>query len=278
MRITDYPQVTQLTAEDVFLVDGTAGTRQILASDALLAAMSFTSVFNRRRVFRGKNLGTSLTTDQKTQIQNGTFKGLWLGDYWQINGVKWRIADFDYWYNSGDSQFNQHHLVIVPDTNLGSVAKMNSSAVTTGGYTGSAMYTTNLSSAKSTISGAFADAVLSHREYLITTVTSGYPSAGEWKDSTVDLMNEFMVYGTSFYTPSGEGTINVKRYTNSPNQLALFAVAPYFIFNTEDGTRISYWLRDVANATSFSRVSSYGAPQDTSASAEYGIRPAFAIG
>lgn len=279
MKITEYPMITSFTDDNVLLADGTAGTKQILAQDAILAMLDLLSVHNRRQVFRGKNLGSSLTTEQKTAIQNGTFKGLCLGDYWEIGGVKYRIADFDYWYGTGDTNFSSHHLVIVPDSNLGTGA-MNSSAVTTGGYVGSAMYTTNIASAKSTIQSAFSDAVLSHREYLINAVTSGYPSGGAWTDSTVDLMNEPMVFGSFIYTPGCTGTVTPKRYTSSATQLALFRVCPQFI-NWPDptGERIGYWLRDVVNTTSFVRVSSYGAPQDTSASnATYGIRPAFAIG
>lgn len=279
MKITEYPMITSFTDDNVLLADGTAGTKQILVSDAFLAMLDLLSVNNRRLVFRGKSLGTSLTTEQKAAIQNGTFKGLCLGDYWEIGGVKYRIADFDYWYGTGDTNFSSHHLVIVPDSNLGTGA-MNSSAVTTGGYVGSAMYTTNIASAKSTIQSAFSDAVLSHREYLINAVTSGYPSGGAWTDSTVDLMNESMVFGQHIYTPGCTGTLTPKRYTSSPTQLALFRVCPQFI-NWPDptGERISYWLRDVVNTTSFVRVSSYGAPQDTSASnATYGIRPAFALG
>lgn len=278
MKITEYPQISKFTADNVFLVDGTAGTKQILVANALTAALDLFSAHNHRMIFRGKNLGTSLTSMQKSAIQNGTFEDLWLGDYWEIGGVKYRIADFDYWYGKGDSEFANHHLVIVPDSNLGT-GKMNDTSVVTGGYTGSKMYKTTLAAAKSTITSAFGSSVLPHREYLINTVTSGYPSNGAWADSTIDLMNELMVYGSNIYTPSGNGSINVKRYTNSNTQLALFMMAPAFIVKPEGASeRISFWLRDIANNTSFVRVSSYGAPQDSAASLEYGIRPVFAIG
>ena len=278
MKITEYPEITAFTADNILLADGDDGTKKINAVNAVLAALGFHSVHNHRQIFRGKNLGTSVTTEQKTAIENGTFTDLWLGDYWEINGVKWRIADFDYWYGTGDTEFTSHHLVIMPDTNLGTGA-MNSSAVTTGGYVGSQMYTANMATAKSTVTGTFSEMVLMHREYLISTVTSGYPSAGTWTDSTIELPNEPMIFGSSIYTPSGDGSINVKRYTASATQLALFRVCPQFI-NKPDGAtaRISYWLRDVVNATSFVRVSSYGAPQDTSATQSYGVRPVFAIG
>ena len=277
MKISEYPSVTKLTNDNIFLVDGNQGTKTILTLDAFLSMAHMASVENHRRIFRGKNLGTVLTSAQKTAIQNGSFEDLWLGDYWTINGVNWRIADFDYWYNCGDTPLLSHHLVVVPETNLGT-GKMNDSSTTVGGYTGSKMFTTNIATAKSTIQTAFGSNLLTHREYLINAVTSGYPSAGAWTDSDVDLMNEVMVYGSHVYTPASNGTIIVKRYTNSFKQLALFQVAPKFIHQTETGQRIGYWLRDVASDQRFARVTDYGPATDTAASLEYGVRPAFAIG
>lgn len=277
MKISEYPSITSFTEDNIMLVDGNSGTKKMLIMDAILAALHLTSVENHRRIFRGKNLGSVLTSEQKTAIQNGTFEGLWLGDYWEINGVKWRIADFDYWYNCGDTPFTNHHVVIVPDTNL-YTAKMNDSSTTAGGYLGSKMYTTNLGNAKTAVTAAFGSSLLTHREYLINTVTSGYPSAGIWTDSAVDLMNEIMIYGGYINTPGGDGTVIPKRYTNSRVQLALFAVAPKFINSNPEGQRIGYWTRDVVSDQRFSRVTDYGPVLDTAASLEYGVRPAFAIG
>lgn len=277
MKITEYAAVTSFTEDSILLTDGNQGTKKILVTDAILAALHLVSPENHRRVFRGKNLGNALTSMQKAAIQNGSFEDLWVGDYWQINGINWRIADFDYWYNRGDTPFANHHLAIVPETTLGT-AKMNDASTTVGGYTGSKMYTANLATPKATITAAFGSNVLTHREYLINAVTSGYPSAGGWVDSTVELMNEPMVYGAYVYTPASDGTAIVKRYTNSQRQLALFAVAPKFINQTEQGQRIGYWLRDVASDQRFARVEDYGPVTDTAASLEYPIRPVFAIG
>lgn len=277
MKISEYPRISSFTADNIMLVDGNGGTKTILISDAILAALDLTSVVNHRRIFRGKNLGSTMTAEQKAAIQDGSFKDLWLGDYWEISGVKWRIADFDYWYNKGDTAFTKHHVVIVPDTNL-YTGKMNDTSVTTGGYVGSKMYTTYLATAKSTISSVFGSNLLTHREYLIDTVTSGYPSAGAWTDSSVELMNEPMVFGSYVITPSGDGSVIPKRYTNSAVQLALFAVAPSFINSTPEGQRISYWLRDVVSASRFVRVTDYGPGTETAPSLDYGVRPAFAVG
>lgn len=277
MKITEYPIATEIAAADVTLIDGTNGTRKVQGS-ALpyavndLAGNDGSNHAIHRKIFRGKNLGSSVTTNQLAAIQNGTFKDLWLGDYWQIGGVNYRIADFDYWYNKGDTKFTSHHLVIVPDTTLGT-AKMNASSSTTGGYSGCEMRSSNMSTAKSTINSAFSTAVQTYRDYLITTVTSGYPSAGGYTDASIELMNEIMVYGCYIYTPANNGTTDVKRYTINNTQLALFAYDPTFIVSGN-----GYWLRDVASGTHFARVDSYGGATSTGAANDFGIRPVFAIG
>ena len=124
-------------------------------------------------IYRGKNLGTSVTAEQYAAISSGKFTDLYIGDYWVIKGVTYRIAAFDYYYNCGDTNFTKHHVVIVPDTSLYK-AQMNTSNVTTGGYTGSAMYKSNLAQAKTTIKAAFGSAhVLTKRELLTNVV---YPA------------------------------------------------------------------------------------------------------
>lgn len=272
MKITEYPSVTAVASDNILLIDGSAGTKKIATSDLLYGTLHLISPENHRVLFRGKNLGSSLTLEQKAAIQDGSFKDLWLGDYWLINGVKWRIVDFDYWYGLGNPKFVSHHIVVMPDTALYN-AKMNESSVTTGGYTGSIMYTTNLETAKTTIAAAFSGAVLTHKDYLINAVTSGYPSGGAFMDSTVDLPNECMIYGNFISTPADPGTGAVKRYTINKTQFSLFRVAPSYIL-AGDG----YWLRDVASATHFARIDAYGAAQITGAANEYGVRPVFAVG
>ena len=272
MKITEYPQITTLESTNVMLADGPNGTRKIAGSDLPFAVMGLAGIPAHRTLFRGKNLGTELTQIQKSNIQNGTFTDLWLGDYWVIGSVNWRIADFNYWYGRGDTAFTSNHLIIVPDTNL-TTAKMNDTSDTTGGYVGSQMYTTNLTSVKTTVNNAFGDAVLTHREYLISTVTSGYPSAGAYADSTVELMNEPMVFGSYIYTPANTGSTDVKRYTISNAQLALFQMAPTYIV-----TSGGYWLRDVVSTGHFARVDGYGGATSSGAANQFGVRPVFAIG
>lgn len=225
-----------------------------------------------RMIFRGKNLGTSLTSAQRSEIQAGTFKDLYLGDYWVINGVNWRIADFDYWLNTGDTNFRNHHLVIIPDSAL-YTAQMNETNTTDGGYVGSLMYTANLEDAKTAFQNAFGDALLTHHEYLVNAVMNGKPSAVAWFDSTVELPNEIMIYGSHVFAPANDGSTIPTRYTISNSQLALMQACPKFIKNYS-----SYWLRDVVSAVFFAHVSYLGYAGYAYASSNLGVRPVAAIG
>lgn len=221
-------------------------------------------------IYRGKNLGTSVTAEQYAAISSGKFTDLYIGDYWVIKGVTYRIAAFDYYYNCGDTNFTKHHVVIVPDTSLYK-AQMNTSNVTTGGYTGSAMYKSNLAQAKTTIKAAFGSAhVLTKRELLTNAVNGNTPSGWAWFDSDVELMNEVQVYGSVAWGAHDGNGYNV---ASGDGQFPLFMFDRTKLHNRED-----YWLRDVASATYFSLVHNNGNADIYSASSSLGVRPAFCIG
>lgn len=221
-------------------------------------------------IYRGKNLGTSVTAEQYKAISDGTFAGLYVGDYWVISGVTYRIAAFDYYYNCGDTNFTKHHVVIVPDTSLYK-AQMNTSNVTTGGYTGSAMYKSNLAQAKTTIKAAFGSThVLTKRELLTNAVNGNTPSGWAWFDSDVELMNEVQAYGSVAWGAHDGNGYNV---ASGDGQFPLFMFDRTKLHNRED-----YWLRDVASATGFSLVDDLGHASNPGASTSLGVRPAFCIG
>lgn len=223
-------------------------------------------------IFRGKYLGTSVTAEQYAAISSGKFTDLYIGDYWTINGVDYCIAAFDYFLHTGDTEFTKHHVVIVPRKSLYN-AQMNTSNTTTGGYTGSAMYTSNLATAKSTIKTAFSGHVLSHRLYLVNAVSNGYSSGGAWFDSEVDLMTEEMVYGGGVFHPVSTGSTVPANYRTDKSQLPLFALSPEHINIRQD-----YWLRDVITAAAFAVVNGHGLASYFSASHSHGVRPTFCIG
>lgn len=239
-------------------------------------------------IYRGKHLGNQVTDTQWNEIAAGTFKDLYIGDYWYINGKTWRIAAFDYWLHTGNVECTTHHVVIVPDENLkepdsSTTHYMNTLNITTGAYVGSGFYSgTNADSSSNTAKAdcknmakaAFgATHLLSHREYLKNAVTDGYESAGAWYDSDVEMMTEEMVYGGKEFKNVTAGTHVPSNYTIDHSQLPLFALDRSKICN-----RTVWWLRDVVSSTYFAYVTANGGCDANNASGAYiGVRPAFAI-
>ena len=247
----------------------------VASTDGLLdeaAALLYNNAGAHNAIYRGENLGTSVTAAQWAAIANGTFADLYIGDYWVIGGVTWRIAAFDYYYKTGDTPCTTHHVVIVPDTNLYTHV-MNDTNTTTGGYIGSKMYTTGLSAAKTTINNAFGSAhVLNHRRFLKNAVTNDYESAGSWYDSTVELMTEQNVYGGKIFANCMQGANWAARHTVDKSQYPLFAHRPDMISN-----RQLFWLRDAASTVYFCNVAVDGLANADTASIAGGVRPAFSI-
>lgn len=223
-------------------------------------------------IYRGKYLGASVTAEQYAAIAAGTFDDLYIGDYWTISGVNYRIAAFNYYLTTGDTACNTHHVTVVPDARLYTHV-MNDTSTTKGGYVGSKIYTTGLADAKTTINNAFGSAhILTHRQYLCNAVSNGKPSGCSWYNSTVELMTEQNVYGGKVFGAGNDGSTVPALYTVDKSQYPLFAFRPDLISN-----RVTYWLRDVVSDAFFARVDDYGYANYAIASAALGVRPAFSI-
>ena len=240
-------------------------------TEAKIAPLLFNNAGAHNAIYRGKSLGSSVTTAQYSAISAGTFDDMYIGDYWTIGGVNYRIAAFDYYLNCGDTSCTKHHVVLVPDTCLYNHV-MNDTNITTGAYVGSKMYTEGLEQAKTTIKAAFSGHVLSKRIYLSNATANGRASAGAWCDSEVDLMCEHMVYGNGVFSPVSDGTTIPNNYRVEKSQLPLFQHEPSRICN-----RVSWWLRDVISASHFASVGANGHAHSHGASYSYGVRPAFCI-
>ena len=234
-------------------------------------------------IYRGKYLGSTVTAEQYAAINAGTFDDLYIGDYWTIGGVNYRIAALDYWLHCGDTECTTHHVVVVPDTRLYNAQMHNTESgayiegvannPVTGAYVGSDIYTTNLTQAKTTISNAFGSAhILNHREYLKNAVNGAYESAGAWYDSTVELMTEQMVYGGKIFANALQAGSWAAQHTIDKSQLPLFALEPSRIC-----IRATWWLRDVASSANFAFVDYNGNAGAYNSSYPFGVRPAFGI-
>ena len=293
-RIIDYDEVmstdgrTTLSDDDFFIIDGPSGAGKVRVKELAQAladkfpknAASIGVGYGKSGIYRGASLGSGTSfaaassASQRAAIAAGTFEGLFIGDYWTINNRIYRIADFNYWKRSGDSGFNTNHIVIVPDANFGN-SVMNDTNTTAGAYVGSKMYTSSdsmLNAARNTISNDFGSYLASHKEYLPNAVdSSGAQSAGAWYSSTVELMNEPMVYGCFIHAKPTSGVGHL--YTIDKAQLALFRLNPAMV-----NLRYSYWLRDVVSSTLFAYVDDYGLAFNFSASSTgLCVRPVFPV-
>ena len=285
MKITEYPAVTGLADDNIVLLDGPDGTKKMTISDLRYALFNGIPQMHAN-LFRGKSLGTSFTTDQKSAVSGGTFDDIFVGDYWTIDNRVWRVADIDYYLETGDNigGMTAHHLVIVPDDALYN-QRFSATTGNNGGYVGSEMYKTGLDSAKTIINSAFPNSVLTYRINLINAVSNGEPSGHAWYDSTVDLMSEIMVYGHPHFMNMTHGTTIPATYTEAKTQLALFRLAPQYIvthITNDEGARIrsGFWLRDPVGSYGFAAIDVH---QDcefrgSTGDGTTGVRPAFCIG
>lgn len=232
-----------------------------------LASKIYPNAGGHNSFYRGEFIGKSVTPAQYSAISAGTFDDLYIGDYWTIGDVNYRVAAFDYFLHTGDIKCTKHHVVVVPDTNM-YIHVMNDTDTTGGAYVGSKMYTEGLEQAKTMIKAAFSGHVLSHRIYLNNAVSNGKASDGTWYDSEVDLMCEHMVYGNGVFSPVSDGTTVPGNFRVEKSQLPLFRHDPSRICN-----RTSWWLRDVISSSNFASVANHGSSNYSYASYSGGVRP-----
>lgn len=289
--------VTNLeNAESGKALDSTVGTQLDGKITLLSETVAASNAAAHNAIYRGKDLTNIYTIEEICQrISSGTFEDLYVGDYFDITIstvytsseiVRCVIAGFDMYYMNGGTAFNNHHAVIVPKNCFSKTAAMNSTNVTTGGYFGSAMHTTVLSTYATALGNVFGAHLLTHRDLLSTAVDTAKPSmagAGytgcssnwEWKDVKLRLMSEIQVYGSTVFSSSfydvGAANLQFPLFRHNPRA----KVAG--LGGTGDG-RQWYWLSAVASATAFAGVNSYGSSNNVSASDTDGVRPQFCIG
>ncbi|WP_405287406.1 hypothetical protein [Methanobrevibacter sp.] len=236
-----------------------------------LESLSANSIPFHNSYPRCKYLGTSITDAQNTAIKNRTYDDLFIGDYWTINGINWRIVAIDYYFNVGDTNFSKGNIIVMPDTVLYN-AQMNETNTTAGAYYGSLMRTQNLNSARAIAQNAFGSHLANHRILLANSVDASGPSNWAWYDSDgVELPNEIQIYGTRVWGSALKGF----DAGTQKQQFPLLALAPQFV-----NTRQTYWLQDVSSASvsgGFAGVSGYGSAAGSGASDSYGVRPSFTL-
>lgn len=270
LNMSQLNQSSIMDATNRIMIGTDDGIKGITASDILYAIIDSSAGFaGRRNFFRGKSLGTAYTAEQKAAVKNGTFKGLFLGDYWEIGGHIWRIVDFNYWKNFGDVATTVNHLVIMPDHLLYNTV-MNDTDTTSGGYIGSKMRAEGLNNAKTLVNSAFGEGnILNHRNSFSNAITGNDVTGYAWVDSYIEIPNQIMIFGSSDKdSANSEGGA-----TADVTQLAAMNVN----YNFLNSFRETYWLRNVMNSERYLVSGLRGSVEGIKASLSRGVRPVFGI-
>lgn len=280
-KITDLVKGQPLKTDVIPFVDSANGETKKALVDDLLKSIIPNNAGAHNGIYRGKDITDLFYNGTLSQqIAAGTFDDIFIGDYiiGNVSHRKYLVADINYRLNMGDTECTTPHILMVPEKIMGT-AKMNDTNITTGAYVGSKMYTEYLAPFKAVIQNDFETShIVQHRNLFANAVTNGYESAGGWFDSTIELMNEIMVYGSNIFHNIQNGANLAYNYTMDKQQLSLFRLKPALTVARNDaGERYWYWLRDVVSASFFASVSYYGDANYHYASNAGGVRPAFLI-
>lgn len=264
---------TALASGTYFAVDNGSVTRKLnytTLANAVSESMRENNAGYHNSIYRGKSLGTSYTSEQSAAVAGGTFDDMFVGDYWTINGIRWCIADFDTYYQAGDTVLATHHIAVIPNSNMYTTA-WNSSADNSSGYVGSAIRanikadSASAAGAEAKFVAAFGDShVLSYRAYYPTTYNSdGVATAGAWTDARVELLSEMEAFGSPVWSaPSLGYEIGI-----SKRQLSIFRHYP-----TIQNQGASWWVRN-PRSNAVSCIISHGLPVGVSPTSSGGVRP-----
>lgn len=280
-KITDLVKGQPLKTDVIPFVDSANGETKKALVDDLLKSIIPNNAGAHNGIYRGKDITDLFYNGTLSQqIAAGTFDDIFIGDYiiGNVSHRKYLVADINYRLNMGDTECTTPHILMVPEKIMGT-AKMNDTNITTGAYVGSKMYTEYLAPFKAVIQNDFETShIVQHRNLFANAVTNGYESAGGWFDSTIELMNEIMVYGSNIFHNIQNGANLAYNYTMDKQQLSLFRLKPALTVARNDaGERYWYWLRDVVSASHFANVITSGFATCGNASSAYGVRLAFLI-
>jgi hypothetical protein len=240
-------------------------------------------------LYRGKDLTAYFNSGgMSAAIADGTFADIYPGDYIiksiTVNGttynVKWIVMDLDYHLHRGDQETTAHHVVLMPEANIGTVKWNGAETNTTeGGFLGSTMWTVTLPLYAAGIEAAFGAAhVLKHRELLTNSMSAAIESnAGAgwmgaannwaWTDVKVNIANEPMMYGGRAFSSSSFdiGECNTQLAACRHDKSKSFQRA------------YLNWLRAVAHSADACCANIYGDASRTGVLRVGGVRPYFLL-
>lgn len=266
--------------------------------DLVSSVAPFYSVpINHNMIYRGQNLGSSLTDAQHTALSSGNFTDLFLGDYWtktvtipagtytggdgeevtvpaQTNiTLKAVIADFDTFYAGYASTYagiNTHHAAVIV-TGFSNVV-WNKTNSTAGGYVASLIHKWLVGSALPQIETWFGSAkVLSHQKLLTNAITGDAASGWAWSSQKISLLSECQLYGMKVW-----GGSKATNGAYEPGE----AFKKLDVFNHIDANLLfgnkNIWCRDIASAVRAANLGRSGSADHDDASDAW-IAPAAII-
>lgn len=237
---SDIKDVTSLSTKDEVLIGTSDGIKGVSVTNGNLFKILNTmlmhqpnNMYIRKNIYRGQRMGTS-KIDYQDQIKLSL--DLYLGDYWEIDGNKWRIVDFNYYLGKGETSWNSYeHMVIMPDKPVYSSAWHSNPDVNSSGYYYSKIY----DDTESYFYDNIVDVIFNYDYgYAFNQLISDNSEFGMfWDvDQDVTIPNEIQIFGSYIKTPN----IGENRDTSDTSQLSLMKHCPEFI----NPSRTSYWLRD----------------------------------
>lgn len=239
------------------------GTPATPYSVSRLLDRSYDPASMHRNVFRGKYLGNAYTAAQKLAVSSGSFDDLYVGDYWTINGVNWRIVDINYYKQRGDVKVTTNHLVIMPDTTLRD-GKMyeDFNTANSGAYQGCNARSNHYPAMISIIQAAFGSAnMLVWRQMNTSSISNGKPSGNNWYGASMEIPNQIQIFGSMIFNPDYiDGNTPAGVRTEANTQFSLFRLMPEMI-TVNSTTKNAYWTRDCLSPVMFAGVDGGGLAQ-----------------
>lgn len=235
----------------------------------------------RFSVYRGQNLGGSVTAAQLNAIRNGTFvtssgQEMWLGDYWSVGGVQYQIAHFNYFYRMMNNWPNNHagqwHIVVVATHSGTSAIHYTGNGGGGRGYLDSRIRGTYMPALMTIIRDRLGNnAIRQTGDMLTQSATTGVAGSFEmvWTSFLGQLMTATQVFGT----PANTYGADSQAYGN--RQFALFRESSRDI-RAMNGAR--YWLRSPTGASTFACVTNDGLLGQAHNDSTLMLRPYFVIG
>lgn len=285
VRIQDLAENTKPDTNDNFALTFTGNSETKTKLRDLYYSLVPDGAENHNTIFRGRNLG-NLTATHIANIQNGTFKDMFIGDYFSINNSNYVIAGMNYKRGHGDKGYLNNHLILMPQSWSSTPTQvlspdnettryMNNTSTTEGGFANTQLYKTYLPQIQQKLESDFGSHLMQWRGVVSNHVdNTGAPDQGEWRDMKVMIPNEVMIYGTTLNGNNKDSAFYNVGDDNS--QLPLMRLN-YAERNLNAGGSI--WLRDIHSSTEFAIAGNHGDIGLGSANSTwYGIRAYFLIG